>query len=364
MDKKLGVGVIGCGNISTIYLTNLSNMFSNTKVVACADMFYERAVETAKKFNIPRAQTVEELINNPEVDVVLNITIPKAHYEISKAALLAGKHVYTEKPLALEVSEGKELVDLAKEKGLYLGCSPDTVLGGSIQTCRDAIDSGLIGKPLSATVTFHWHGPEHEHPNPGFLYQYGAGPIFDYGPYYFTTLVTLLGPVKQVCSMAGKGFDTRTCTCPGPNNGKEFPVEIPTHVTGAALMENGVLATVIQSWDMWATSEAEYAIFGTEGTLYVPDPDKYGEPAYLLRKGAAQPEELPNTHHYNTNSRGLGISEMIASISEGKQPIASGEVGLHVLEVMHAFTESAERQAFVTIKSTCERPEAFGRKTL
>ena len=359
MSKKMRIGVIGCGDISGIYIRNLMSMFPNTEVVACAARTMSRVVATAERYGIPKAQSVDELLANPDVDIVLNLTIPAAHYAINKAALLAGKHVYSEKPLCLEVSEGKELVALAKEKGLYLGCAPDTVMGGGIQTCRELIDSGIIGKPLSATVVQQWHGPEHEHPNPAFLYQYGAGPIFDYGPYYMTALVTLLGPAKQVCGMAGKGFETRECTCPGPNDGLIFPVEVPTHVTGTILMENGAVATVISSFDRWTDVENQYEIYGTEGTLKVPNPERFGEPVYLLKKGEKTFELVPITGSYIDNSRGLGLSDMVSAIFEGRKPIASGETALHVLEIMHAFTKSAEEESFVNIESSCERPAPF-----
>lgn len=357
MNAKTGVGIIGCGNISDIYMRNLRESFANTRVVACADIDIGRARAAAEKHGIPTAQSPDELLANPEVDIVLNITIPAVHHDVCKHALLAGKHVYVEKPLSIEVSDARELVALAKEKGLTLGCAPDTFLGGGLQTCRALVDEGAIGRPLSATAFLGWHGPEHEHPNPAFLYKHGAGPIYDYGPYYITALVSMLGPAKTVCAMAAKGFPERTVSCPGPMLGTSFPVETPTHVAGGIAFENGAMATLMLSFDIWGHGLPFMEIYGSEGTLRLPDPDKFGGPVHLLRRGEEKFREVPLRFGHADNSRGIGLSDMADAIRLGRRPRAGGDMALHVVEIMRAFLDSSERREFVELATTCARPE-------
>ena len=360
MDKKMKIGIVGCGDISGIYIKNLQTVFADrAEVCAIAARTMSKVLEKAKACGIPKALTVDELMADPEIDLVLNLTIPAAHYEINKKALLAGKHVYSEKPLAIELEEGEELLSIAKEKGLMVGCAPDTVMGGALQLCRRLIEEGAIGKPLSAEVTLHKHGPESEHPAPAFLYQYGAGPVFDYGPYYLSALVSLLGPVKEVCTMAGKGVETRTCTVPGPNQGVSFPVEVPTHVTGTALLDGGTMATVTFSFDRWTTREDRLAIYGTEGTLYLGNPDQFGDTVRLMKAGETEPFIVETALAFTENSRGLGVWDMIGAIEEGREPVASGTIALHVLEIMHALVRSGEEKRFIELKTACAQPPVF-----
>ncbi|MBQ9062476.1 MAG: Gfo/Idh/MocA family oxidoreductase [Eubacterium sp.] len=358
--KKMKIGIVGCGDISGIYMKNLQTAFADrAEVIAVAARTMSNVEKKAAQYGIPKALTVDELMADPDIELVLNLTIPAAHYEINKKALLVGKHVYSEKPLAIELEDGQELLALAAEKGLMIGCAPDTVMGGALQLCRHLIEESAIGKPLSAEVTLHKHGPESEHPAPAFLYQHGAGPVFDYGPYYLSALVSLLGPVREVCTMSGKGFETRTCTVPGPNEGVSFPVEVPTHVTGTALLESGALATITFSFDRWTTREDRMVIYGTEGTLYLGNPDQFGDTVRLMKADESEPSVVQNELAFNENSRGLGVWDMIGAIEDGRKPVASGTIALHVLEIMHALIRSGEEKRFVKIESACSQPPVF-----
>lgn len=354
MAYPIRIGVVGCGNISDIYIQNLQAQ-PDVEVIACSARTLAHAEQTAQKYNIPKAMDTESLLQDPDIDVVLNITTPKSHYDICRRALENGKHVYLEKPLSITFEEGRELIALAQQKGLRLGCAPDTFLGGGLQTCRKLIDSGAIGRPLAATAFLGWHGPEHEHPNPAFLYQYGAGPMFDYGPYYLTALVQLLGPAKAVCGMAGKGYQTRTVTCPGENQGTVFPVEVPTHVTGSIQFESGAIATMLTSFDMWGHSLPHIEIYGTEGTLRVPNPDKFGGPVLLLKAGQTTFTEVPLQFGHTKNSRGIGLADMLSCMKEGVPHRAAGQTALHVLEIMCAFMDSAARQQYITLTTSCRQ---------
>lgn len=354
--KKTAVGVIGCGNVSDIYMQNLGNLFPQVYVEACASRREESARKLAQKYHIPKVYSVEELLEDPKIEVVLNLTTPDAHYEITKRALEKGKHVYSEKPISLEMDQARHLQSLAREKGLRLGCAPDTVLGAAVQTGRKLLEEEAIGRPLSASMFFGWHGPEHEHPNPAFLYQYGAGPVFDYGPYYFSALVTLLGPAKTVFAMAMKGFEERTCTCPGPHLGEKFSVEIPTHVTGTVRLQSGVLVSVTTSFDIWGHGHPFIEIYGTEGTLRLPDPDRFGGEVFLLKKGEDQFQKVPLAFGYEENSRGLGLADMVIRMEKQAPHRASDTLAVHVLEIMHGFLNSSALNQPVILQTTCEAP--------
>ncbi|MCH1981720.1 Gfo/Idh/MocA family oxidoreductase [Ruminococcus sp. OA3] len=361
--ERTGVGIIGCGNVSDIYIRNLTTLFPQTDIIACASRHRKSAREAARRYGI-LACSVDELLQNPEIQLILNLTTPDAHYEITRRALLAGKHVYSEKPICLETEQAKELQLLAEKQGVRLGCAPDTVLGGAVQTSRQLLDSGIIGKPLSAHVFFGWHGPEHEHPNPEFLYQYGAGPVFDYGPYYFTALVTLFGPADSVTAMAGKGFERRTCTCPGPHVNESFEVGTPTHVTGVLKFQSGVLVTVTISFDIWGHGHPFIEIYGTEGTLRAPDPDGFGGEIEVLKAGEENFNKVPVNFAYTENNRGIGLAEMAQSIEQNKPHRAADTVAVHVLEIMHAFLDSSTLKRTVTLTTTCERPAPMERRGL
>ena len=354
MDHPVRIGVVGCGNISDIYIKNLQAL-PGVEVAACSARTFEHAQQTAEKYEIAKALETDALLQDPEIDLVLNITTPQSHFELCRRALEAGKNVYVEKPLSLTFEEGKMLLELANQKGLRLGCAPDTFLGGGLQTCRQLIDSGEIGRPIAMNAFLGWHGLEGEHPNPAFLYQYGAGPIFDYGPYYLTALVRLLGPVKTVCGMNGKGFEERKVSCPGPHCGETFSVEVPTHVTANLEFACGAIGTLTTSFDLWGHGMPFIEIYGTEGTLRVPDPDTLGGPVYLLKAGEKEFREVPLQFGRTENSRGIGLEDMIASMQQGIPHQASAEMALHVLEIMQTILESWEYKEFITLQTTCMR---------
>jgi predicted dehydrogenase len=353
--NKVKVGVVGCGNISGIYFENLTKTFVNTEVYACADLIEERAREAAAKYSIPHVLTTEELLNNKEVQIVLNLTVPKIHFEVCKQALLAGKHVYVEKPLSLSLEQGNELVKLAKEKNLMIGCAPDTFLGGGLQTCRKLIQDGFIGTPVAATAFMTCHGHESWHPDPEFYYEAGGGPMFDMGPYYLTALVSLLGQAKTVCGMTKVSFPQRTITS-AKKFGKVVDVEVPTHVAGTIEFKSGAIATMITSFDIWSSTLPRIEIYGSLGTLIVPDPNTFGGPVLLRPAQGSEFKEIPLTHIYAENSRGIGVADMANCIQTGEKPRANGELANHVLEIMHAFHTSSDTKKYVELQTTCDQP--------
>ncbi|MEO3948054.1 Gfo/Idh/MocA family oxidoreductase [Gorillibacterium sp. CAU 1737] len=353
--SKIKVGIIGCGNISGIYLENLTGLFANTEVYACADALQERAAAAAAKYGIPHVWQVEELLASDEIQIVLNLTTPASHYELCKRALLAGKHVYTEKPLALVPEHGQELVTLAREKGLLLGCAPDTFLGGGLQTCRKLIDDGFIGDPVAATAFMVCHGHEGWHPDPAFYYEAGGGPMFDMGPYYLTALLTLMGPVKTVAGMTSTPFPKRTITS-APKYGQTIDVQVPTHVAGTLQFASGAVATMIMSFDIWSSTLPRIEIYGTRGTLIVPDPNTFGGPVLFQPAGGAGFTEIPLLYGYAANSRGIGVSDLADSLLTGEKPRAGGDLANHVLEIMQAFHTSSDSKRYVELVTSCERP--------
>lgn len=353
--EKVRIGIIGCGFISGIYLKNLTQVFKSTQVVACADQVLDHAVARAAEFGIPKACTVEELLSDPAVDIVVNLTTPAAHTEVNLASLRAGKHVYAEKPLAITRDEGMKVLELARDKGLLVGSAPDTFLGGGLQTCRKLIDDGLIGQPVAATAFMVCHGHESWHPAPEFYYQRGGGPMFDMGPYYLTALISLLGPVKRVTGSARITFPERTITSQ-PQNGKIIQVEVPTHVTGVLDFESGAVATLITSFDVWHANLPCIELYGSKGSMMVPDPNTFGGPILLREHGDSQWRVIPTAFGYNDNSRGLGVADMAAAIRSGRKHRASGEMAYHVLDMMHGFHESSDQGRHIVPASTCTQP--------
>ena len=349
------VGIIGCGNISAAYLTS-GRRFDSFDVVACADLDVERARARAAEFGVPTAWSVAELLADPEIDLVLNLTIPAAHAEIAQAALRAGKHVYNEKPLALSREDGRSLLELARERGLRVGCAPDTFLGGGLQTCRQLIDQGAIGEPIAATAFMMNHGHEHWHPDPAFYYQPGGGPMFDMGPYYLTALAFLIGPVRRVTGSTRTTFAERTITSQA-RRGERIAVNTPTHLAGVLDFANGAVGTIITSFDVWGAGLPPIEIYGTEGSLRVPDPNNFGGVVRLLRAGEKEWRDIPLTHGYIENVRGIGVADMALALQLGRPQRASGELAYHVLDVMCAFDEASRGSHHVEIESTCERPE-------
>jgi len=356
MDK-VKVGIVGCGNISGIYFKNMSEIFDILDVVACADLIMDRAQEKAKKFPGVRAVTVEELLADPEIEIVVNLTIPKAHMEVAMKSVKAGKSVHGEKPLTLTRDEGKRLLKTAKAKGVLVGNAPDTFMGAGIQTCRKLIDDGVIGEPVAATAFMMCHGHESWHPDPEFYYEVGGGPMFDMGPYYLTALVNLLGPVKRVTGSTRITFSTRTITSE-KKKGKVIEVEVPTHIAGIMDFNSGALGTIITSFDVWSHSLPCIEVYGSKGSIQVPDPNCFGGPVRLRKPGEKDWTETPLTHGYAENSRGIGAADMAYALRSGRKNRASGELAYHVLDIMQAFHDASEQGKHVAIKSTCERPAA------
>jgi len=354
---KVKIGIIGCGNISATYF-NAAKRFDIFEVIACADLDVERARMRAEEFHIPKACSVEELLKDPEVEIVVNLTIPAAHAEICLAALRAGKHVHVEKPLCVTREEGLQVLELAKAKGLRVGGAPDTFLGGGHQTCRKLIDDGWIGEPIAATAFMTCHGHESWHPDPAFYYQRGGGPMFDMGPYYLTALVNLMGPIRRVTGSTRITFPERTITSK-PKYGAKINVETPTHIAGVMDFENGAIGTIVTSFDVWHSQLPRIEIYGTEGSLSVPDPNGFGGPVYVRRQGANQWDEVPLTHGYNDNCRGIGAADMAYALLEGRPHRVNGDLAYHVLEVMHGFHDASDEGKHYEVKSTCSRPAAL-----
>jgi predicted dehydrogenase len=355
--KKLKVGVIGCGNISETYFENLTRDFNRSiDVVACADIVMERAKEACELYNIPKALTVDELISDNDVELVLNITIPAAHYDINMKALEAGKHVHVEKPLSLTREQGNAVLELAGKKGLRVGAAPDTFMGAGLQTCRKLIDEGWIGRPTAASAFMMSAGIGAWHPNPQFFYKAGGGPMFDMGPYYVTALVSLLGPVEFIAGMTNKAFDQRINRHES-NYGQVFDVEVPTHVAGLMrFRDGGVVSSIITSFDCYGSKVPRIEIYGTEGSLLVPDPNTFKGPVFIKRKNYEDWAEIPLTHSYNKDSRGIGIVDIASAIENNREHRASGKMAYHVLDIMTSFYDASDQNTTVKVESSCERP--------
>lgn len=377
--KTFNVGVIGIGDISDVYIHNLQK-YNIVKVLACAGRSLAKAKQKAELHGIERPYAcATDLIADPDIDIVLNLTLPGAHAEINLAALQAGKHVYTEKPLAATLEEGRAILDLARERGLTVASAPDTFLGARLQTCRKLIDDGVIGEVTAASAFVVSHGHEWFHPGPEFFYQHGGGPLLDIGPYYVTALLSLLGPVRRCSAMAKKTFATRSIESE-PLRGQIFPVEVDTHITGNMAFANGALGTLIASFDVWDSELPRMEIYGTKGTICLRDIDPVDGPnifggAVLLRtaeqyrwKGLPRQQpmpdwiEVPVAHQFaetshRANSRGIGLVDMAYAITKQRAARASGEMALHSLELMHGLLESAASGHFYTLQSSCSRPE-------
>ena len=351
---RLKLGVVGCGNISEIYLKNLCG-FRGVEVAAVADIDLERARARAQQFQIPRALSVEALLDEPDIQIAVNLTIPKAHFEIAMAALQAGKNVYNEKPLAVACEEARKMLDFASGRTLRVGCAPDTFLGAALQTSRRLIDTGAIGNPVGASAFMISHGHEHWHPDPAFYYQSGGGPMFDMGPYYLTALVTLIGPIRRVTGSAQISFPERTVTSPA-KFGSKIRVEVPTHISTVVDFANGAVGTMLMTFDVWQAGVPRLEIYGSEGTLRVPDPNNFGGAVELWRHDARDWRTMPLINDLTANLRGLGVADMARAIGEGCSHRANGELGYHVLEIMHASQDASREEHHINLTSTCERP--------
>lgn len=352
--RPVGVGVIGAGFISAIYLRNLTSRWDHVRVVGVADLMPDRAAARAAEFGV-EAFSVDALLAHPEVEVVLNLTIPAAHGAVCLQALDAGKSVYTEKPLALSREEGRRILAVADERGLLVGCSPDTFLGAGLQTARRLVDEGAIGEPVSFSARMITRGHERWHPDPAFYYQPGAGPMLDMGPYYVTALVSLLGPVARVASLARATFPERTITSE-PRRGETITVETPTHIEALLELESGVIGSLMTTFDLWDPEHASVTIYGSEGSLRLPDPNTFGGPLFLLRGGAETWEDVPLDAGYADDTRGLGVADLARSLRTGEPARASGALGYHALDVMLATLESGPAMRHLTIDSTVARP--------
>ena len=374
----LGVGVIGCGTISNVYLTNLSQHYKNVELVACADMFPEKAQQTKEKFGIRKALTVDELLADPEVELVVNLTIPAAHYEVNMKALQAGKHVYCEKPLSLSLEDADKLLKTAAEKNLYVASAPDTYLGAGIQTCRKLIDQGVIGTPVGFTANMVSSGPDLWHPAADFYYQPGGGPMLDMGPYYLAALITLLGPIKQI-----------SCFCKMPQKVRQLqdkPIPVSTYTTYAGTMEfaNGAVGTINMSFDVWDSELPKLEVYGTTGSMRVPNPNMFKGPVMVYHAEGVlnalkdkkdpmsklialhspevaqclveEPLAFPTDMAERANMRGLGVSEMASAIMKGRKPRLEAELCRHVVEALLGFAVSSESGQVYKMKTTCERP--------
>ena len=368
MAERLGIGIVGCGKISGIYLKNLTGMFGKrVRVTAVTDLIEERAAAAAKEYGLRHIKKTIDLINDRDVDIVLNITQPLAHHEVAMQAIGGGKHVYDEKPLCVRREEAAEALRAAKAGNLRVGGAPDTFLGPGIQTCRKIIDDGWIGKPVAASAFMLCHGHEHWHPDPEFYYKTGGGPMFDMGPYYLTALVNLLGPVARVSGSAQKGQAERLITSE-PHDGEIIKVDVPTHVAGVLDFASGAVGVIVTSFDVFSHSMPFIEIYGTEGTLQVPDPNYFMGEIKLRRfrddDWSAVPLVLPapdnpadaDDWHRQNNLRGIGITDMAEAIAEGRPHRASGEMAYHVLDIMHGIHDASASGKYCELDSGCPRP--------
>ena len=367
MTKTLGVGVIGCGNISAAYF-KLAPLFRGIEMRACADIDDAVARARAKEFGL-RAETVEGLLLSDDLDIIVNLTIPAVHYDVSKMALDAGKHVYSEKPFVLSVKEGLDLKKRAARKDLRVGSAPDTFLGGAHQLARHLIDSGRIGRVTSGTAHVMSHGMEHWHPNPDFFFLPGAGPVLDVGPYYVSNLIQLIGPVKRVSAFTSIPASERTILSE-PRRGQTIPVRTPTTIHALMEFAGGAIVTLNASWDVWQHDHKPMELYGEEGTLHLPDPNFFGG-ALTLTKHAKKvarlpawkhPFSVPNQKHpmgMLANYRAVGLADMAVAIGEGRPHRCSLDFALHTVDVMTGILRSGETGKVVEMRTSCERPAAL-----
>jgi len=369
MTGTLGVGIIGCGNISTTYFT-LGPLFRGIEIRACADVNSAAAEARAAEFDV-RADSVEQILAAPDIDIIVNLTIPDAHFPVSKAALERGKHVYSEKPLALSLADGVTLRDAARARGLTMGSAPDTFLGGAHQQARKLIDDGAIGAVVAGSAHVMSHGMEYWHPNPDFFFLPGGGPMLDLGPYYIANLINLIGPIARVGALATMATPTRTILTAGPRAGETIPVRTPTNIHALLEFASGATVTLSTSWDVWAHRHANMEIYGTEGSLFVPDPNFFGGVLELAGRGPEIAPVAPWIHPFGVdnqthpsgpraNYRAAGVADMAQAILAGRDARCSIDRALHGIEVMTAILRSGETGAFIALTTTCTRPAPLG----
>lgn len=370
MAKTLGVGIIGSGNISATYL-GLSPLFKGIEIRAVADINNTAATTRAAEFGV-EARSIDALLSSDDIDLVVNLTIPDAHFDVSKQILSAGKHLYSEKPLTLSLNDGLELQKLAAKKKLKAGCAPDTFLGGAHQLARKLVDDGQVGTLTSGTAHVMSHGMEHWHPNPDFFFRPGGGPILDLGPYYIANLVNLIGPVRRVAALTSMASPTRTISS-APRAGEKISVTTPTTIQALLEFESGASITLSASWDVWAHNHPNMELYGTDGSLFLPDPNFFGGEVRLAKPGKkakpvkawAHPLGVPNQKHSQgmmANYRTAGLADMAVAILEDRDIRCSLERALHGVDIMVSILRSGEENKFIDIKTSCSRPEALGIK--
>ena len=360
------VGIIGCGNISETYF-NCQKIFNNFEILACADINTEFANESAEKFNI-KAQSVDDILSNKDIDLIINLTIPSAHKEIIINSLKAGKHCFSEKPLATNMKEGLEIVKISNEKNLYVGCAPDTFLGSAGQNARKLIEDNKIGKIVLGTFNLMSHGMEHWHPNPDFFFKPGAGPVFDVGVYYITQLINLIGPVKSISSISGTATPERTITSE-PRNGEKIIVETPTTLMGSLEFHNSAKIQFFCSWDVWKHKHSTIELYGLEGSMIVPDPNFFSGDILISNKDQdwqtinndsmllGIPNKTDNDGTKIANYRGIGLSDMIQAIQNQRQARCSLDLSIHVLEVMEGILNSSTQRTIYNLSTKPEQPK-------
>ena len=360
------VGIIGCGNISETYF-NCQKIFNNFEIIACADLNNEFATKSAEQFNV-KALSVDDILSNKEIGLIINLTIPSAHKEIIVKSLNAGKHCFSEKPLAMNMEEGLEIQKLSSEKKLYVGCAPDTFLGAAGQNARKLIEEDKIGKVVLGTFNLMSHGMEHWHPNPDFFFKPGAGPVFDVGVYYLTQLINLIGPVKSISSISGTATPERIITSE-PRNGEKIVVETPTTLMGSLEFHNNAKIQFFCSWDVWKHKHSTIELYGLEGSMIVPDPNFFSGDILLSKKDEdwqtinndsmllGIPNKTDNDGSKIANYRGIGLSEMIDAINNQRQARCSLDLAMHVLEVMEGIITSSELNEVYHLKSKPKQPK-------
>ena len=360
------VGIIGCGNISETYF-ECQNLFNNFSVVACADINIEAAKKSAEKYNV-NAFSVDDILSNEDVDLIINLTIPAAHKEIIIKSLNAGKHCFSEKPLAMSFSEGLEISELAISKNLYVGCAPDTFLGAAGQKARSLIEDNAIGNVVLGTFNLMSHGMEHWHPNPDFFFKPGAGPVFDVGVYYITQLVNLIGPIKSISSLSGTATPERIITSE-PRNGEKIKVETPTTLMGTLEFHNNAKIQFFCSWDVWKHKHSTIELYGLEGSMIVPDPNFFSGDILISHKEEdwqiinndkmllGIPNKTDNNGSKIANYRGIGLSDMIDAIHNQRQSRCSLDLAVHVLEAMEGIIKSSDDRANYHMQTKPNQPD-------
>lgn len=355
--RRVGIGLIGCGNISAAYL-EASRAFPILDIRALGDLDPAAAAAKADAFGL-RAAPIDEIFVDPEIEIILNLTVPKAHVEVGLRAISSGKHVYSEKPLAISVADGKRLIEAASARELRVGCAPDTFLGGAHQVARRVVDEGALGTPVGGTAFFMCPGHERWHPNPDFYYETGGGPVLDMAPYYLTDLVNLLGPIASVAGMTRMPRRSRVITSQ-PRAGTEIPVHVPTHAAGLLAFEDGAVVQIAMSFDVAGHRHPPIEIYGTEATLIVPDPNRFGGRVELLPKGGTWSEVPVDLPWADGNYRSIGLAEMAEAIVAERPHRASGELALHVLEAMEAIGQSSESRTQIELTTRARRPDPLG----